>query len=352
MLWFLLLFVIYEFVWTFFNGDLERRGLLNIVGNNVQLSSFFIIIIIYNTQYSERFIDVATFIINVTIVIAAIVSIVQVFNSRFLLVDYNRNVELVNRGMYEIRRSSIFGYNANEIGLGYIPLFSSIVGVLYLKNNRVPFLFLVLGGITAFLTNTRYVMVGYLLLSMQFAILYRKRLKKLIKYFVIAILLFFILIRILGSLGYDFKAWYQKRLFAEGSIEETTRFKAIDNFLLFFPEYYLFGNGGGLTDEIEKASRAVGSSQIHVGYLSALVYYGIVGSFFLFGFWFYITKKFYKTGKDTGYWGSFFAMLTFLWAQATLVHFTVFFYGLIYAFVFDKYFQDKYYANQLITINE
>ena len=49
-----------------------------------------------------------------------------------------------------------------------------------------------------------------------------------------------------------------------------------------------------------------------------------------------------KTAKKTNYWGSFFAFLTYFWAQATLVNYSIFFYGLMFALVFDKYFQDKY----------
>jgi hypothetical protein len=346
MLYFLLLYIIYLFGWSFFNGDMARRGLLKILVNNVQLSTFFIILIIYNTKFSEKFIKTTITIIKYTVIIAAGVSLLQVVQPNFLKAEYYKDINLLRRSLYEIRRASIFGYIPNEMGLGYIPLLSSIVGVIYMQKKKIPFTYIALGGISAFLTNTRYVMVGFLILTMQFFVIYRKKLSKFIKYLLLFVVLLFILLSALNSLGYNFSEWYQERLFAEGSIEETTRYKAIENFIYFFPRYYLFGNGEGLTDDIEAASHAVGSSQIHVGYLSHLVYWGVIGSIFLFGFWFYICKKFYKTAKNSGYWGSFFAMLTYLWAQATLVHFTIFFYGLIFAFVFDKYFQDKYLAEQ------
>ena len=100
--------------------------------------------------------------------------------------------------------------------------------------------------------------------------------------------------------------------------------------------------GQMITDEIKRASQAIGSSHIHVGYLSHLVAYGIVGCFFLFGFWFLLVKKLYRTAKQTNYWGSFFAFLTFLWAFATFSHSSIFLYGLIFALVFNKYFEDKF----------
>ena len=346
MLYFLLFYIIYLFIWSFFNGDMARRGLLKIIINNVQLSTLFVVLIIYNTKFSEKFISAAITIIKYTIIIAAAVSVIQVIKPNFMMSVYYKDMNFMGRSLYSIRRVSIFGYIPLEYGLSFIPLLSSIIGVIYMHKKKIPFTYLVLGGISALLTNTRFIMVGFLLLASQFFIIYKKILSKILKYLIITILLFIVLTLVLSNLGYDFGDWYQERLFKEGSIEEITRYKAIENFMIFFPRYYLLGNGEGLSDEIEAASNAVGSSQIHVGYLSTLVYYGIVGSFFLFGFWFLIAKKFYQTAKKTGYWGSFFAMLTYLWAQATLVHFTIFFYGLIFAFVFDKYYQDKYLTEE------
>ena len=97
-----------------------------------------------------------------------------------------------------------------------------------------------------------------------------------------------------------------------------------------------------MTDDIRDASNAIGSSQIHVGYLCGLVYFGIIGAFFLFGFWFQLTKHLYKNAKRTKYWGAFFAFLVFLSANLSLVKFHVFFYGILFALIFDKYYSDKY----------
>jgi len=340
VLYFLLSFILYELIWSFFNGDIERRGFFKIIVNNVQLSSFFAIMIIYNTKFSEKFIQTVIGIIKVTVVITVIVSIIQVFQPGFLLFKYI-DTDLLSENIYEFRRVSIFGYRPLAYGFSFVPLLSIIVAIIHYRSGKFPLLFLALGGISAFLTNTRFIMVSFILISIQFLIIYFKNFAKLLKYVSVFALLLFALFITISNLGYDFQTWYQERLFAEGSIVETTRYKAIENFLYFFSKNYWFGNGEGLTHEIEAASQAIGSSQIHVGYLSSLVYYGIIGSIFLFSFWFYITKMFYRTAIKTGYWGSFFAMLTYLWAQLTLVHFTMFFYGLIFVFVFDKYYHDK-----------
>ena len=186
-------------------------------------------------------------------------------------------------------------------------------------------------------------MVGFLLLTFQFAIYNKKELKNYLKYISTAIILIVIFYSVLKFFGYDLYNWYHERLLSEGSIEQTTRWKAWGNFIYFFPKYYLWGTGELNAWAVKRASHAISSSQIHVGYLAHLVSYGIVGSFFYFGFLFMLTKSLYKRAKLTNYWGSFFAFLIFLWAEATLVYNTIFFTGLIFALVFDTYYYDKYY---------
>ena len=244
--------------------------------------------------------------------------------------------------MYKFRRQSIFGFvEPNEIGLSFIPLAAVLIGYIlrFKKQNYIIFSLLV--GITAFLTNTRYVMVSFFIIIFQYFVYFRQSIAGWFKYVAIAAILIIFLFFSLDYLGYDFKEFYEERLLAEGSLTETTRFRAIQNFAYFFPEYMIWGTGVHLTEEIRKASKAIGSSQIHVGYLSHLVSYGIVGSLLLFGFWFSLAKQLYRNAKKTNYWGSFFAFLTFFWSQATLVNYSIFFTGLVFALVFDKYFVDK-----------
>jgi len=203
-------------------------------------------------------------------------------------------------------------------------------------------IFLVLGGISSILTNTRYVMVSFIIVTFQIVVLEKNKTKALANYLIVLITFIGVIYFFLDKIGYDLIEWYNNRLFAEGAITETTRYKAISNFLIFFPQAPIFGNGGILTEKIISASAAVGSSQIHVGYLILLVYWGIVGALFLLGFWFLLGKRLYNTAKKTGYWGSFFAFLTFLWAYTTMTVDSIFYYGLIFSLVFDKYFNDLY----------
>jgi len=327
----------------------ESRGLLREILYNKHLAAFFMVVIIYNTRFSKLFIDKSVFVLKLTVVLAFIVSVIQVFdetfwNARYLLrPDEYRLAESI----YLHRRSSIFGFiDANALGLAFIPLLSVLVSKMLYDKNKFYLLFLVLGGLVAFLSNGRYVMVGFLIITLQVLIYQRTTIIGTIKYVVIGGISFIAILYTLSYIGYDFVDWYNSRLFAEGSVEESSRFKAFYTFAEFFPQSPIFGSGG-MTDEIVEASLEVGSSHIHVGYLSHLVSYGLMGCFFLFGFWYLLIKRLYRNAKQTNYWGSFFAFLTFFWSFATMSQSSIFFYGLIFALVFDKYYSDLHYYNML-----
>jgi len=325
-------------------GFRDINFLTQIYYDTKNISIFFIILIIYNTNFSDRFIKKSLFIIKITVIVAVIVSIIQIFNQGFYNgLSYYKIEDVFSLSKYQFRRSSIFGFiDPNALGLSFIPLLSVLIGyMLYNKEKRYIF-FLLIGGLIAFISNTRYVMIGFVIITIQIMIINKVKISGIFKYILIISLGVIILFQTLSYFGYNMQEWINERLFAEGDISETTRYKAIGNFIIFFPKTPVFGTGVHLTREIREASHAVGSSQIHVGYLSHMVSYGIVGSFLLFGFWISLAKKIYKTAKQTNYWGSFFAFLTYFWAQATLVNYSIFFYGLIFALIFDKYFQDKY----------
>jgi O-antigen ligase len=282
----------------------------------------------------------------VTIVLAFIVSIIQVFWPLFLSPDYA--VDKYN--LYTIRRASIFGYgNPLEFGYSLLALLALVLAHFSKKSPGKVVPILVMGGITCILSNTRWIMGSFVILLIMIAIHYRERLLGRIKTILLILIVMIILTYALSSLGYDFNEFYQKRLLAEGSLDQTSRFFAYQNFLRFFPQGPWFGNGEYMSEEVWIASNAFGSSQIHVGYLAHLVAFGAIGSLFLFGFWFALTLNLRKTAMKTGYWGSFYAFLVFLWSNVTLVHYTIFFYGLIFALIFDKHYKDKNKSDLMFT---
>jgi hypothetical protein len=343
---YIMLFAIYRSVWLLLL-DTDRHIYTQTYHHILFFSIFFTLIMIYNGSYTEKFIKNSVLVMKITVILAAVASIIQVFDFSFLDARHVYTDKIPEyaeiENLYSYRRPSVFGYiEQAALGLAFIPLLSALVGYLLVKKDKNYIIFLLLGGIVAFLSNTRFVMVGYLIISLQALVFHKVRFMGYVKYVVVVGISTVFFYYSLQYLGYDFSQWYEERLLSEGSIEKTTRYKAIDNFLKFFPQNPVFGTGE-LTEEVREASRAVGSSHIHVGYLSHLVYYGIIGCFFLFGAWFFILKRFYKTAKHSNYWGSFFAFLMFLWSFATMSQPSIFYYGLIFAFIFDKYFRDNSY---------
>lgn len=347
--YFLMIFIFYKWLQAYILGDLGIRDL--VTGQNTAIA--FLIILIYNFNFKKKFIDRCNILIAITIIFAVIVSVIQVFDADFFnayLVYFKDSDVLIEKGLYTSRRSSIFGFiDLNEVGIGFLSLLSVFIGHSIISKKQNFLLFIFLGGIVAVLTNGRYVMIGFVIITLQLLLYQKNIVFGFMKYIIIIFISLFILVQVLNFFEYNLNEWYQTRLFAEGAVEETTRYKAFGNFAIFFPQYPIFGSGG-MTDEIKFASELAGSYQIHVGYLSALVYYGFVGCFFLFGFWFLLLRFLYKNAKKTGYWGSFFGFLIFIWANFSLVMFHFFFIGTIMALVFDKYYMDKYKQEQLLLI--
>jgi hypothetical protein len=270
------------------------------------------------------------------------VSIIQVFNPSFFNVFEFFGIKGYSGDLYANRRTSIFGFvDFNEIGLSFLPLLSVLIGYKLYTHQKDYFIYMIMGSLISVLSNGRYIMIGFFVLSIQ--VLFAKKIKftNILNYSISLIIITIVIGQALRIFNYDFQKWFESRLFMEGAITESTRYKAFLNFLVFFPKYMIWGTGVHLTEEIRLASQAIGSSQIHVGYLSHLVSYGLVGSIMLFGFWFYLIKDLYRSAKLTKYWGSFYAFLVYFWAQATLVSYSIFFTGLLFALIFNRFFQKR-----------
>jgi hypothetical protein len=347
----LILYIIFLAIWANFNGEIDRRGWVNYIFNNLNLQILFILIIIYNTEFTEKFIKYSLFFIKITIVLAFVFSLIQLVSDPFFFTPR----EIINRtwdaNIYQVRRMSIFGYvNANGVGLIFLPLVSIYLGYqLFVKKNYVYLLGL--AGIVSFASNNRYVMVGFLILLILILISKKINFITVFQWLFAGIIVLIVLIEVFKFIGYDLVEFYNRRIFSEGNIRESTRYLAFEIFLKFFPEYWFVGNGLHLSTEI---AGAIGgrSSQIHIGYLSHLVSYGILGSLMLFTFWYMLARDLYKTAKRTFFYGTFIAFMIFFWANATLVHYSIYTYGLLYALIFDKYFKDKQLKEEEVILDD
>ena len=124
-----------------------------------------------------------------------------------------------------------------------------------------------------------------------------------------------------------------------------TRLLAFDVFGHLYVENAIFGKGKlhdfegkGKDYELVRALQGK-SSQIHVGYLSLLYYYGLVGGLLFVGFLVFMTVSLYQSAKIHQHWGPFFGFIQFLLTNATGVWLHIYFMGYILCFMFDRYYR-------------
>jgi hypothetical protein len=339
-LYFLAVYIIYKLAWDFYNYYFLNFGFVTLF-QKPHIEIFLILIMIANSHIDKKFINKSFGIIKITILLALIFSLIQlVVDPTFFthFAEYDENGDYIS--IYKVRRTSIFSYvDDNSLGLDFLPLFALFVGYALIGKKQL-LLFVLSAGLIAFASNTRYVMVGYVLVLFQFALYGGFRLSKMLRLTAIISLCAVGLVFILKFAGYNLDEFILERLFPEQDIKRSSRFFALEIFSQFFYKSIWIGTGQHLTSQIKDALGGY-SSQIHVGYLSHLVSYGIIGSFFLFMFWFHLVKNQLAIAVKTKYYGSFFAFVIFLWANVTLVYYSIFTYGLIISLVYAKYFQQS-----------
>ncbi|MCD4669048.1 MAG: hypothetical protein K8S14_01240 [Actinomycetia bacterium] len=340
-LYFYIAYVLHIYVWKIYNGYYEANGLIKYLFSNYHIYALLLMIIIYNTNISPKTYKSFVKLIKITLLIALVGVLIQFFIPNWMTRPTGWEVAIGN--IFIDRRSSIFTYvSDNEYGISILAFFSLIFSIqLFRKNIRWLILFSIIIGLYSVLTNTRYIMIGFILVLFQ-SLFDKDKSKKISSILYFAIVFGVIYYLLTDVLGVDLKQLGEQRLFHEDSIKETSRYGAYINFLQFFPEKPVFGTGVHLTDEIRAASQAIFSSQIHVGYLSHLVSYGLFGSFLLFSFWFGLARDLYRKAKLTKHYGSLFAFLVFLWFNVTAVNFKLMYMGLIFAFIFSQYYHRHY----------
>ncbi|MGC9471149.1 MAG: hypothetical protein ACP5D1_06370 [Bacteroidales bacterium] len=337
----LLLLSLYYLVWDIINGTFVNLGGQEIflyIFRSKWLHTLAYLFLIENTFFDEKFIKTILIIFKATIIIAFIVSIIQFFVDPYFLMPEKIKLAYMGRGQYELRLNSIFGYlSTTEVGNSFIPIISIIIGYyLYLKK-KLNITWLLMAGFVVFANKSRYLYVNFLLIIIQYPLVNGMNISKVIKISIILFTSFIGFLYFAQIIGFDVNTFIQERLFSKTA---STRLLAVELFLEFFPKNPFFGTGELVTQDLLWAIRGR-SSHIHVGYLSHLFAFGIVGTIFLVWFLYDLGIKLYKTSKETMYYGTLFAFLCILFTNLTGTNFGFYHYGLLLAFIVDKYINDK-----------
>lgn len=330
---------VYYFIWAWEQDFRLHGGFHKFLYKNPTLFSIFVFMLVENLKFSRQYVSRIKLILVITVFVSLAVSLIQAFyNSDFMMPVGNENYySEYGTDFGKVRFVSIYGWLAqNDYGLSFLPIVSILVGLSLVEKNRLPWLIVAVATVYVILSGARWIMAGFLVLFMQYFVFKKNSVITLLKYLGILILSVALAIKALELIGYDITLIVNRLQ----SKTYESRFLAFELFLEYFPAQPWLGTGMHVTKSL--ASELAGmSSQIHVGYLSHLLSYGIIGSTFLFAAWWSFTARLWRTAKKTRYFGSFFGFLTFLAANLTLVDYSIYYYGIVFLVVFSNYERDK-----------
>ncbi len=332
----LILLVINYFIWDLLNNEITilSSGIFSYLYSNLWLHTITILILIENTQFDKRFINTILTIFKVTIVIAFLASIIQLVFNPFFLMPEKLKFIFFDSDQYELRLNSIFiSLGPMKVGATFLPIISILIGFYLYKGTSLNIILLAMAGIVLFATKSRWVYLNFIIILMQYPLVNGINITKLIRVSLIILISSVALIIVLNAAGFDFNIFVEERLLSNSA---SSRFLAFEMFSDFFPKNPFFGSGVHVGDDLRLAIGGR-SSQIHVGYLSHLYEFGLIGSLFLFSFLLMVVNKFSSSARMTKYYGSLFAFIALLVANLTLVNFEIFHYGLLFTFIFNKY---------------
>lgn len=293
-------------------------------------------IIIENTVFDKQFINTMNKLILLTVGLSLIVSLIQIKLPNFF---FNAAFDTESGYTTGNRCSSIYSWtNLNSLGISFPILISILVSVYEKKKPTLSFI-IVSAIVVSFLSKARYVMLsGILVLSQLF---FNTKISALRKATYVVIFLgsiYFINIAA-SSFGYDINDVIENRILEKdndmGSAK--ARIRSYEVFMIVFPEHPWFGVGPETKKEVLDLLNGE-MTIIHVGYLSYLYFYGVVGCLILFLAIFFLLKYAWIVGKRDNFWGSFYGLIAFCIANTTFVYFNFSEMGIIISLIYLRYF--------------
>jgi len=339
---FLMLFTFYHLGSAFIiNPVLSFSWILFILSDNFVLACV-LFFIIENTHFDDRFIIKMNRNILFIVLITLLVSLLQIKFPSFFV---SPKIALDPDNIYfsENRIFSIYSWlDLNSLGITF-PILIAIMLSLYSNKKSTLSLLIISGIVVSFLTKSRYVMMSAIIVFSQLFFTAKINLKKKVYILLIFTVSVFIFLNISKVIGYDIQQVIDDRILERNSNmgSAKTRILSYYVFLKVFPDHPIFGVGPETKLEV---IRSLGGRAplIHVGYLSYLYFYGLAGSFLLFLSMFYLLKDNWSIGRKQGFWGGFYGLLSFCFANATMVYFNFSEMGIILIIIYLKYFKEKY----------
>lgn len=269
-----------------------------------------------------------------------IVSIIQIKNPTFFF--YTNNEDGLLYSSIGGRCFSIYSWvDMNSQGITF-PILISILLSVHKRDKLILSLTGIIGIIVAFLTRARYVMISILITFIQ--ILYSKKTNYSKKglYIVYFVTVVFALGIVAENFGFNYQKVIDERILEKGTDMHSASVRVLSYYVFVakFPEHPYFGVGPKTGDDVIKLLEGK-APLIHVGYLSYLYFYGIVGASLLFLALFYLVWDAWRIGKKSDFWGSFYGLLGFCFANTTFVYFNLSEMGIVLSVIYLRYYEKK-----------
>lgn len=300
---------------------------------NVLASLFFIVV--ENTQFDERFIDRMNRNILLVLLVSLVVSVLQTRDVHFF---FNSAVDYDLSYTNEQRLPSIYSWTGlNSVGVTF-PILVAIAISVYESKTPILAMSILTGIVVAFLTKGRYIMISTIIAFMQL-FFSRKYSMTRKMYFVGA---FVALIAVAGVVAqkasFNINDVIEKRILEKDSdfASAKARVLSYEVFLKVFPEHPVFGVGPKTRPDVIAMLQGE-APLIHVGYLCFLYFYGFFGFGFLLLALFFLLKDAWGVGRKYGFWASFYGLLGFCFANATMVYFNFSEMGIVLAVIYIRF---------------
>jgi hypothetical protein len=305
---------------------------------DINIKACLLFFIIENTVFDRKFIRSLNKILLVVVIITLIVSLIQIKFPAFFVAE-RIAFDPENQYFSEKRIYSIFSWiGLNSIGITF-PILVSVLISFYGTNKNKLMLIIISSVVVSFLTKARYVMISALIVMSQLLFVSKmsvKRKTNIVLIFIFSLVIFYGISR---AFDYDIQQVVDDRILEKsGNLGSfNSRIISYYVFLRVFPDNPLLGVGPETQDNVVRLL-AGHAPIIHVGYLSYLYFYGIIGCLFFFTFLFLLLQYAWKIGEKRNFWGSFYGLLAFCVANVTMVYFNLSEMGIIMAVVYLKYF--------------
>lgn len=332
----LFLLLLYYLFWSFNNDRMETIGIIKYIFKDRALHSISFIIIASNINLTSKDISNYTRLFKVYIILSVIFSLLQTLYLPGFFIPVQFQYFDENTAAYVVRNPSMWAYlDLFDVGLTFVPLLAFVVHKSIIKKKwMITILWLLAGALVCMLNNSRWVILNYCIVLVYCGyLIYKVRKQNLMSsifsYSIIIIFVSVFALTFINSYIYKISDFTENRL---SSNSAESRVLGYELFLKYFPKNPWFGTGIHIGEDL--AQDLVGkSSQIHVGYLSHLYEYGIVGSLFLFSFWAAIFIHFKRIGNKTGNYVYIVMFMCFLLANVTLVEYSVYHIGILLPFI-------------------